>query len=454
MSDKKNTRPKGTGSIVLKRGLWRARLSTTDPVTRERVQHQKSFPDRKAADAWLKQQLAAVATGQGLRKTDGSVTLAAFLRDFYTNDKRSGGRVARYLAPRTAAVDLDFLERYVLRRMPALAEAPLNRITTAQLAHLFKRLAHGDDVHAPLAKATVSRVYRSLAARLAHAVKLGHLQASPLRADLVPVDGNPPRKKRILTPAQLNALGAVGDSDRYGAYFLVLAWTGLRPNEAAALKWPDVNLEARVLTIRGNLVRMRRKGGSVPGDAPWEIRPTKTGKERLVRIAPFVVDILKAHRRRQAAERLTAGEEWTDHDLVFTTVMGWPIHISLLAQRHFRPLLIRAAYHLVGRERPAIGLTPTRSAAYQEAKAAQDAADAKALADAGLTFVSLYELRHAHATALLEANVNTKIVSARLGHAKTATTTEIYQHARVDMQDDAVDGFDALVRGTGKQAAG
>ena len=35
-----------------------------------------------------------------------------------------------------------------------------------------------------------------------------------------------------------------------------------------------------------------------------------------------MVALLKAHRATQAAERLRAGQHWTDHGLVFTTETG------------------------------------------------------------------------------------------------------------------------------------
>ncbi|WP_407940523.1 tyrosine-type recombinase/integrase [Nonomuraea montanisoli] len=35
--------------------------------------------------------------------------------------------------------------------------------------------------------------------------------------------------------------------------------------------------------------------------------------------------LLKTHKKTQSAERLKAGDRWTDHDLVFTTRHGGPI---------------------------------------------------------------------------------------------------------------------------------
>ena len=45
---------------------------------------------------------------------------------------------------------------------------------------------------------------------------------------------------------------------------------------------------------------------------------TKTRKSRrLLKLPRKAVEALREHRKRQAAERLQAGEQWQDHDLVF-----------------------------------------------------------------------------------------------------------------------------------------
>jgi integrase len=45
-----------------------------------------------------------------------------------------------------------------------------------------------------------------------------------------------------------------------------------------------------------------------------------------------------------------------------------------------------------------------------------------------MSVISLHGLRHTHATILRKAGVPTKVVSERLGHAKTSITEELYQH--------------------------
>jgi integrase len=59
--------------------------------------------------------------------------------------------------------------------------------------------------------------------------------------------------------------------------------------------------------------------------------------------------------------------------------------------------------------------------------------------------IRLHDLRHTHATLLLQAGVSPKIVSERLGHATVAFTMQVYAHVIPGMQADAAAAFSDLV---------
>jgi integrase len=64
---------------------------------------------------------------------------------------------------------------------------------------------------------------------------------------------------------------------------------------------------------------------------------------------------------------------------------------------------------------------------------------------AGLPKVRFHDLRHAHASHLLAAGVNVKVVSERLGHASVAFTLDVYSHVMPGQQADAAAAVAALV---------
>jgi integrase len=62
----------------------------------------------------------------------------------------------------------------------------------------------------------------------------------------------------------------------------------------------------------------------------------------------------------------------------------------------------------------------------------------EALAGGQLPWVTLQGLRHGHATHLLEAGVQPKVVQERLGHSNIQTTMDIYSHVMPTIQRDAI----------------
>jgi integrase len=92
-------------------------------------------------------------------------------------------------------------------------------------------------------------------------------------------------------------------SQRLEALFVLSITLGLRPGELRALTWDHVDLDRGVIHVW----RSTRRDGD-----------TKTPSSRRSLVLPRrAIDVLQAHRTRQAAERVAAGEAWHDSRLVF-----------------------------------------------------------------------------------------------------------------------------------------
>ena len=59
--------------------------------------------------------------------------------------------------------------------------------------------------------------------------------------------------------------------------------------------------------------------------------------------------------------------------------------------------------------------------------------------------VRFHDLRHSHATQLLEAGIHPKIAPERLGHSTISTTLDLYPHVSDTMQEDAAPRLDAVL---------
>ena len=133
--------------------------------------------------------------------------------------------------------------------------------------------------------------------------------------------GQSGRPSKALTAEQAAAVLKAAEDSRLSAYLVLCLMTGIRTEEARALRWDHVNLDAASIAVW----RSVRLGGD-----------TKTSKSRRTLGLPqAAVEALREHRVQQDEEKLAAGELWRDHDLVFTTTVGTELDAANV-RRYFR----------------------------------------------------------------------------------------------------------------------
>ncbi|WP_433325994.1 site-specific integrase [Spirillospora sp. CA-294931] len=165
--------------------------------------------------------------------------------------------------------------------------------------------------------------------------------------------------------------------DPFGPYVILALLSGIRTEEARALQWKDVHLDDKENGPHIVVLRSVREHGD-----------TKTKKSRRALALPaMAVEALKAHKTRQAAERLAAGPVWQDHGLVFPRADGTRMD-AMTALRAFRRLLKKT------------GITVR---------------------------YSLRELRHTYASVRSLLGAKLEDISGEMGHATTHVTERIYR---------------------------
>jgi integrase len=133
--------------------------------------------------------------------------------------------------------------------------------------------------------------------------------------------GKEGRPSQSLTLEQAAALLKAAEKSRLHAYISLCLLTGVRSEEARALTWQHVDLDAGTVSV----------WRSVRGHGD-----TKTERSRrTLRLPTAAVRTLRAHKQRQAQERADAGPLWKEQGLVFTTSVGTPLESHNL-RRDFR----------------------------------------------------------------------------------------------------------------------
>jgi integrase len=200
-------------------------------------------------------------------------------------------------------------------------ENVLAPILAAIGARKLRELTAGD-VHQALA--TMAQRYSSAAVAMGHNAltrAIRHAEARDLVgrnvATLVETPkGQTGRPSNSLTLEQASALLAAAEGTRMHAYISLCLATGIRTEEARALRWEHVDFGDPManppVPASAAVWRSVRSHGD-----------TKTEKSRRTLALPdMAVNALWAHKERQAAERLATGGQWSENDLVFSTRTG------------------------------------------------------------------------------------------------------------------------------------
>lgn len=289
------------------------------------------------------------------------------------------------IKPKTLANYRYLVEQHV---KPNIGGLRLQAVRPGQISKLYRDLVTAGGRHGKgLSPRTVAHVHSVLRKAFGDAVRVDELIASnpTERAKRPRLHRN--ESGKVWTPVQLRAFLVAAEGHRLSAFFRLAAYTGARRGELLHLRWRDVDLEGASIHIRGSV-------GFVAGERVEGT--TKSGRSRVVSIDPGTVDVLRAHRKRQLADKLKVGKSWkgTDDGHVFATGWGEPIHPDTVSS-------LMAS--LLKEHNGTDGVEP-------------------------LPHARLHDLRHVHATTLLLAGVPVHVVAARLGHADPAITLRVYAH--------------------------
>lgn len=368
-----------------------------DAEGKRRQRRRTGFATERDADRALQELLTSL--GDGTAIAPSSVTVAEYL---------TGQWLPAVQPPNlreTTWVEYERMTR--LHVAPRIGGVSMQDLNPSHLNRMYAELLAGGrvDGEGGLSVKSVRNIHLMLGKALGDAVRWGLL-----KRNVAPLADPPPARAaaadrreriRVWEAEQLSTfLHHVRDDHLYALWFS-LATTGMRRGEALGLRWEDVDPAHARLSVRQGLVSI---------DGTPKLQTVKSHHSvRTIDLDEETVAVLRARRVSQAERRLSAGAGWEDHDLVFTRDDGhWenPDWVGEQFRRHVKA--------------------------------------------AGLPRIRPHDLRHTHATLLLKAGVNPKVVSERLGHHSVAFTLDTYAHVMPGMQREAAAIFAAAIFGEGQ----
>lgn len=278
------------------------------------------------------------------------------------------------------------------------------RVTRAALGyHRLDGLEEGDVFPDPerlgvrhgeresLSPRTVGHHLTALRTILADAVDHGHLSANPAAKVKAPARHDREDTLQFLQPDEIARLLDVAE-EPWRSLYLLAVHTGLRRGELLGLRWGDLDLRKRLLSVRRSLSRVPDgEGGYQVKDSPLKTRHSR----RSLDLSPAIVEALLA---------IPAGDD-PERDHVLRSQARGPIdpdNVDRAWKRH--------------------------------------------LTAAGLADRPFHSTRHTHATLLIAAGVHPKAIQARLGHASITTTLNTYGHLMPSAFEGVGEKIDTLIR--------
>lgn len=177
--------------------------------------------------------------------------------------------------------------------------------------------------------------------------------------------------------------------------------TGCRIGELLGLTWSCIGLKGR---SKGQIKIIHSLSSTSEGVKLEDVK-TKSSC-RVVKVPDSTVQLLQEWKNEQDRYKDVLQNLYdTTYDFVFTNAFGRPVSLTNFYRRYWKKLI-----HYVG--------LPDK--------------------------YTFHCLRRTHATLLLKHGVNIKVVSERLGHSSTSVTANVYAGLLPDMQNQAVDAWNAI----------
>lgn len=368
---------------------WEARITTgRDPGTGKQIQ--RSITGKTQKEVREKMQAVAVSINEGEYFEPSKMTLARWVEiwlEEYTGDKKYL-TVKHYKAQCKAHI------------VPSLGAVKLSALNAPQIQGFYNGLQR-----AGLSPKSVRNVHGILTKCLSTAVQVGYLKNNP--ASMVTLPKVVKKEIIPLTDEQVRDFLQVSIGDEYEIVLKVILFTGLRESEAIGLTWDCVDFKAGTVTVCKQLQKRPLADGG------FVFAPLKNDKARILKPAPFVMDLLARRRAEQAEQRLKAGaawQGWSDSDgmksaLVFTTATG----------SHLSPQTVYLHYKRLAAQ---IGAPDSR----------------------------VHDLRHTFAVLSLQNGDDVKTVQGNLGHATAAFTLDVYGHVSEKMKEDSAARMEGYIK--------
>lgn len=259
----------------------------------------------------------------------------------------------------------------------------IENITRKVVQKFIFALAKGADGKKPLKQKTQKNYLAFVSNAFTYAVKNEYIKESPCKAIEVTETESEERDPYTLDEevALLKKLDEREVPTHYKVFFMLLIHLGMRKGEALAIEWKDIDLDAKSVFIRRNSQYRNSRTGV------FTTLPKTKGSIRCLKLPDEIIDLLPKLKAEQEELKRNVGDNWVEHDRLFTTWNGEPMR-------------------------------PNRPYTWLQKFCERE----------NLPFKGLHNFRHALVTNLVHERTDIATVSSIVGHSNPNITLGIYTH--------------------------
>ena len=255
---------------------------------------------------------------------------------------------------------------------PYIGGVLLNKLEAGQVQFMLDKSYNNGENSISL----FEKVHNVLNGALKQAVKNKMIKSNPCEDIAFPEDNT--KTMTVFTVEEQKAFIKNLEGEQYKVLFMCYLYTGARLGELPALTWKDVNFDKRYIDINKKVAVIHDyyAEGKKTELQVQDYCKSKSSKRKIY-ITTMLLELLKQHKQQQKAEFEAVGKDWTEENLVFPTSVN-----TMLYPRNIQTIFYRI----------------------------RDKADIK--------HGTMHTLRHTYATRCFEADIDVKIISQQLGHAR------------------------------------
>ena len=249
--------------------------------------------------------------------------------------------------------------------LPGLGDTQLSELTSEMVREFLEERKHFGN-HRPgssgLGEETMRHIHRLLQQCLDQAIRDGLITENPAKA--FHYRKSTTVKANIMTPLETEDYLDAAEQLGYLPMFMLALTAGLRQGELIALKWSDLDIESRTLTVAENRAVVRRE-------------LVEYGSQtRSIKLTPEVVNLLIMEHRKHPSSPL--------------------MFMHPATQKPFSPQMVRRMHNEI-------------------------------IQDAGIDHIRYVDLRHTCAILALKNGTDAKELAQMLGHYRPTITRQNYE---------------------------